>query len=480
MPTTARTAETRDHFTRLTLANRRFAEAYPGDGADRQPVHTVYGGAHLFSADVAQRLGAAALRTMEEMAPDFAAFARATGLAGSETVPHGLDDLAAVRRRLERDPEGVHREHRSAWLAHAVWTRVVRKLETEPVEDVRIDFEDGYGHRPDDEEDAHAVACGVEMARGMSEQTLPPFTGIRIKPFNEERGPRSLRTLEQFLGALLQGSGGMLPPGFVVTLPKVTVPEQVSALVDVLELLEKGHRLAPGSLRLELMIETPQSIVAADGTFAIPALVRAARGRCRGAHFGTYDYTAGCGITAAHQSMRHPACDFARHAMQVCLAGTGVTWSDGATNVLPIPPHRTSDGERLSEEQQAENVRAVHHAWRVHADDVRASLMRGFYQGWDLHAAQLPSRYAAVFAFFLESRHEAAERLRRFVDNAAQATRLGTVFDDAATGQALLNFFLRGIQCGALTEEEALATGLTLDELRGRSFTRILDARRSA
>jgi len=54
---------------------------------------------------------------------------------------------------------------------------------------------------------------------------------------------------------------------------------------------------------------------------------------------------------------------------------------------------------------------------------------------------------------------------------------LGTIFDDAATGQGLLNFFLRGVNCGALTEGEALATGLTLEELRGRSFVKILKAR---
>jgi hypothetical protein len=194
------------------------------------------------------------------------------------------------------------------------------------------------------------------------------------------------------------------------------------------------------------MVETTQSIFAPDGTIALPHLVRAAGGRCRGAHFGTYDYTAGCNITAAHQQPQHPACDFARHVMQVSLAGTGVTLSD--------------------------------RAWKIHYDDVRSSLRHAYYQGWDLNPAQLPTRYAAVYAFFLESRAEAAERLKTFVEKAAQATLLGNVFDDAATGQGLLNFFLRGINCGALTEEEALATGLTLEELRGRSFVKILKARR--
>jgi hypothetical protein len=201
------------------------------------------------------------------------------------------------------------------------------------------------------------------------------------------------------------------------------------------------------------------------------------RRRCRGAHFGTYDYTAGVNITAMHQLPGHPACDFARHVMQVSLAGTGVTISDGATTVMPVGPHRAAPGRTLTAPQRAANVRAVHRGWKIHYDDVRSSLRHAYYQGWDLNPGQLPTRYAAVFAFFLEAKAEAVERLQRFVERAAQATMMGTVFDDAATGQGLLNFFLRGVNCGALTEQEALATGLTLEELRGRSFVKILQAR---
>lgn len=480
MSGTAIKESTRDHFSKLTRANRRFTEAYPGERADRQPVHTVYGGAHLFTADIALRLGTAALRTLEEYAPDFATFGRAIGLAGSDAMPNAIEDLEALRRRLAKEPDRVHQEHRAAWLAHSVYTRVLAKLESEPVEDYRVDFEDGYGNRPDEEEDAHAVAVAHEMARGIVEKSLPPFIGIRIKPFTEELGRRSLRTLELVAGTLLEASGGMLPPGFVVTLPKVTVPEQVAALVDVFELIEAAHALPAGTLQMEIMIETPQSVIGPDGTVPLPALVAAARGRCRGAHFGVYDYTAGVNITAAHQVPQHPACDFARHVMQVSLAGTGVTLSDGATNVMPVGPHRAEGGRALSESQLEENMRAVHGAWRTHYGDVRSSLRHGYYQGWDLNPGQLPTRYAAVFAFFLESRQEAADRLQKFVERAAQATLLGNVFDDAATGQGLLNFFLRGINCGALTEEEALATGLTLEELRGRSFVKILNGRRAS
>jgi hypothetical protein len=156
-----------------------------------------------------------------------------------------------------------------------------------------------------------------------------------------------------------------------------------------------------------------------------------------------------------------------------------VTLSDGSTNVMPVAMHRAAPaGAPLTPVQRADNREAVHRAWRIHYEDVRSSLRQGYYQGWDLHPAQLPTRYAAVFAFFLEARDEAALRLRNFVEKAAQATLVGTTFDDAATGQGLLSFFLRGINCGALTEAEALATGLTLEDLRGRSFVKILDARR--
>jgi hypothetical protein len=228
---------------------------------------------------------------------------------------------------------------------------------------------------------------------------------------------------------------------------------------------------------MEPMIEMTQSILDQDGASMLPKLLRAGRGRIVAAHFGTYDYTASCNITAAYQHMRHPACDFAKQMMQVAYAGTGIWLSDGATGILPVPIHR---GDALTVEQKRDNQRAVHAAWRLHADDTRHSLASGYYQGWDLHPAQLPSRYGAAYGFFLQGLPAASERLKNFVGKAAQATLVGDVFDDAATGQGLLNFFLRGVNCGALLEEEALATGLTLEELRGRSFLKILNNRRAA
>jgi citrate lyase beta subunit len=408
----------------LDQANARAAAQFPGDSPARQPVHTVYGGAHLFKADMSPKLGAIALRALQEHAPDAGTFAEAIGLPAS--------------------------------LADRIYLRVIDKLTREPIEDFRIDFEDGFGNRPDEEEDRFACAAADELAAGLAAHTLPPSIGIRIKPLNEELKRRSLRTFDLFLSRLEH-----LPPNFVVTLPKVTSPEQVAALTAACDAFEYWRDLPHGTLRFELMVETTQSVFAADGSVALPRLIAEGRGRIVAAHFGTYDYTAACGITAAHQHMLHPVCDFAKHVMQVTLAGTGVWLSDGATNVMPI-------GAR----------ELVHRAWRLHAEHVRHSLETGFYQGWDLHPAQFPSRYAAVYAFFLEGLTAASERLKNFVQKAAQATLVGDVFDDAATGQGLLNYFLRALSCGAISEQEAVdMSGLTLDELRSRSFVSILKKR---
>jgi hypothetical protein len=310
---------------------------------------------------------------------------------------------------------------------------------------------------------------------GFSQGTLPLFIGIRIKPMSGELHTRSMRTLDIFLSELLDKSSGKLPPHFVVTLPKVTRLEQVSALAEVLGLIEAKRGLDEGSLKLELMIETPQSILDSEGLI-LRRLVRAAQGRCVALHFGTYDYTALCNITAAHQSMTYPVCDFAKHMMQVCLAGTGIMLSDGATNVMPVGPHRVSK-KPLTQKQLEENRAAVHRAWKLHYEDIQHSLRGGYYQGWDLHPAQLVTRYASVYAFFLKSLPEALSRLKGFVDKAAQATLMGNVFDDAATGQGLLNFFLKGLNCGAITLEEARATGLSQEDFRSRSFVKILENR---
>jgi hypothetical protein len=411
---------------------------------DRQPVHTVYGGAQLFKAATPARLGTLALELIRNYTPDAAAFAECLGL-----------------------PAGA--------LANSVFERTVAKLEREPVEDFRIDFEDGYGYRSDSEEDAHAVSTAQLVAHGAGKPDFPPFIGIRIKPLTETLRPRASRTLDLFFQALCSETIEF-PANFVVTLPKISVPEQVAELVEILERLEARHGLRPGVLKMELMIETPQAIITPFGSIGIPRLIEVAQGRCRGLHFGPYDYSASCNIAAAEQRLDHPACDFARHVMQVSAADRGVFLSDGPSTILPIPRHRAP----ANEDEKSQNRAIVHRAMRHHFDLVQRSLSYGYYQGWDLHPGQIPTRYAAVYAFFLKSLDSATARLRNFVDKAAQATLAGDVFDDAATGQGLLNFLLRGVNCGAFTEQEAAASGLTIDELRGRSFVKIMENRRAS
>jgi hypothetical protein len=469
---------TRDILGDLATANQAFTKRYPGESGKHQPVHTVYGGAHIFKHDSASKLGKLALRSLEKYAPDFVTFARAIGLSGCDKLPASVADRLSLQASLEIDPDAVKLVHPEAWSAFMIFGRVIDKLSSQAVEDFRIDFEDGYGNRTDEEEDGHAVQAAKEVAVGHKEKTLPPFIGIRIKPFTEELQERSIRTLDIFVSTLVSETGGELPENFMVTIPKVVIPEQVTALVGLFEVLEKETGLAEGSLKLEFMVETTQSILNDKGQSALPSILQAAQGRCTGAHFGTYDYTASCNITAALQHHSHPACDFARHMMQVALGGTGIPLSDGATNVMPVAIHHPREGYSLSWQQEQENRKAVHAAWKLHFEHVRHSLEHAYFQGWDLHPGQLPTRYAAIYSFFMESLDAASERLKNFMSKAAQATLVGDVFDDAATGQGLLNYFLRGINCGALTEQEAIETGLTIEELQSRSFVKILNARR--
>ena len=432
-------------FGKLKEANTAFQQIYPGDRSERQPVHTVYGGANLFKSDSAKTLGIRALEIFETYAPDPVVFGKIFG------INDGKD------------------------FSSLIYNKVIVKLKTEAIEDFRIDFEDGYGNRSNEEEDETARTVALEVAKGMAANSLPPFIGIRIKPFTEEMKERGLRTLDIFVSTLVKETAGKLPDNFIVMLPKVTIPEQPETLARFFDILEEELKMEKGCLKMEMMVETTQSIMAFDGTNPLNKFITASNGRCVAMHFGTYDYTASCSITAKYQEMDHPVCDFAHHMTKVALAHTGIWLSDGATNTMPIGPHR---GENLTEAQLEENNNVVHHAWKKGYDHIRHSLWNGFYQGWDLNPAQFAMRYAAVFAFFLESYDDAVERLKTFVEKAARATLIGDVFDDAATGQGLLNYFLRALNSGAITEEEVLVTGLTLDEIRGRSFKKILENRK--
>lgn len=382
----------------LADADAALAAGYPGDRGVRQPVHTVYVPGDRYDAN-----------TVAEWSED----------ARSVLALHGRSAIE-VAEALDLRPS----------LAAEVYDRVTAKLEAEPIEDLRIDFEDGYGVRPDADEDAAVLAAARVLAATVRDGSAPPFHGIRIKSFEAPTRHRGLRTLDLFLGELAREGG--ITDGFVITLPKVTSVEQVTAMVTALEALEGVHGVPAGSLAFEIQVETPQAILGPDGTALVSRMITAGSGRVTGLHYGTYDYSASLGVAAAYQSMEHPVADHAKDVMQVAAAGTGVFVSDGSTNVLPV-------GDRD----------AVRAAWQLHLRLVRRSLARGIYQGWDLHPAQLPSRYVATYSFFREGLEVAAARLRAYV-HGGQSSYL----DEPATAAALAAFVLRGVECGAVAVEE--------------------------
>ncbi|HEX6328782.1 MAG TPA: aldolase/citrate lyase family protein [Jiangellaceae bacterium] len=388
----------------LAGADADLARLYPGDAATRQPVHTAYVPADRFAADTAPTWGAAALDTLHSHGAD------------SDT----LADLVGSPPDLVAEIEPLVR----------------RKLAREPIEDLRIDFEDGLGIRCDGDEDELALSAARAVVEASAADQCPPFVGIRFKSLEAATRGRGARTLDLFLGGLL--AAGPLPDGLVLTLPKVTSVAQVEAMGRLCERLETEFGLPAGRLRFEVQIETPQAILGPDGTATVARIVHAVPGRLTGLHYGTYDYSAACGVAGAYQSLEHPAADHAKAVMQVAAAGTGVRLSDGSTNVLPV-----GDGH------------AVRSAWALHARLVRRSLERGFYQGWDLHPAQLPTRFLATYLFFRTGLAAAASRLVAYAERAASG-----VLDEPATARALSGYLLRGLDCGAFSEDELGRHGL--------------------
>ncbi len=463
-------------MTITNLSNKLFSEKLSNsqpkieNRQSKTPVHVVYGGADRFTAETPRKLGDLALKSLEIYAPNFVEFANAMWLKGCDTLPNYPEIVADLEFRLIDNNEKLKRENYNAWFARTIYNRVIEKLKREPIEDFRIDFEDGYGIRSDEEEDNHALSASEQLAVSSQQSAVKTaFCGFRIKSLQPETYKRSVRTLDLFLTNLLQKSGGMLPENFVVTLPKITKTAEVEVLSELLEAFEKQNNLPINSIKIEIMIETPESIL------VMKDLVAAAKGRCVSAHFGAYDYTASFGITAVHQHLKHEACNFARQMMQISLSPLNIRLSDSVTTEMPVLVHRS---ENLTIQQLKENKLAVHKAWRLHFNNITNSQINGFYQSWDLHPAQLVARYASVYSFFLESFNSQSVRLKGFMNKATKATMSGNQFDDAASAQGLLNYFLRGINCGALSESEVLeSTTLTLDELKSASFVQIMENR---
>ncbi|WP_416429969.1 DUF6986 family protein [Paenarthrobacter nicotinovorans] len=401
--------------SQLEATDQLLDRNYPGDDGSRQPIHTVYIPADRFTPTFVADWGAQALATAE--------------------AHGGLEKLGQL---LGQEPH----------LAAAVAERVAAKLASEPIEDLRLDFEDGYGDRGDEAEDADAVAAANAVAAAVAAGTAPPFIGIRFKCFEAPTRARGLKTLDLFVSTLAQA--GELPAGLILTLPKVTTVAQVQAMDFAVSRLEEVHGLPAGRLRFEVQVETPQLIIGADGTSPVAQLPHAVPGRISALHYGTYDYSASLGISAEYQSMEHPVADFAKEVMQLAVAGTGIRLSDGSTNIIPV-------GD------------AVEDAWKLHGRLVRRSLENGYYQGWDLHAAQLPSRFSASYAFYREGLPAAALRLRNYVERTE-----GGVMDEPATARALAGFVLRGVQCGAVgTDEVKALAGVELSQLTALAHPRL-------
>lgn len=441
----------------------------------RQPIHTLYGGANLFKSDSIIKMSNLALKSFKDYAPNFVSFAKALNFEGYKDFNYSNEQIEFLSNDLNNNIEKYKNEN--LYFAFVVYQKVLEKLKKEAVEDFRIDFEDGFGNRPSEEEDHFAIFTAQQLAKGIEEKTISPFIGIRIKPLTKELKKRSIRTLDLFISTLLNITNNKLPDNFVVTLPKVTQVYQVEALVRVFELLESKYLLPYNTLKMEIMIESTEAIFDSNGINKLPLLFKASNGRCRGIHFGAYDYTASCDVISNHQKMSHQACNFIRDFMKVSLAHTECWLSDGATNIMPIGKFRYKNLDELTLEQLNENIKVVHQAWKISYDNIQNSLINGYYQGWDLHPAQIPVRYASTYMFFLKGFDNAHTRLKNFIEKLAQATLVGDVFDDAATGQGLLNFFLRASSCGAINNKDIIDTGLSLEEIETRSFFKILKMR---
>ncbi len=438
-----------------------------------QPVHVVYGGAHLFRNETPEKLGRIALESQRSYAPDFITFAKAMWLKGADSLPDNTEIAIDLTEMIDQDPLLAEDRYPGAAICLEIFRRTREKLRSHPVEDFRIDFEDGYGFRTDEEEDEHARSAAAalsEILQTGSDRTRGETSfGVRIKSFQPETRIRSLRTLELFLSDLIEKTGARIPETFVVTLPKVTSPQEVDVLAKLLQSHERSIAGRPLGIGIEIMIETPEAVS------CLKELALSAPGRLRAAHFGAYDYTAALGISSGHQHLRHEACNFARSAMLNSLSPFGIWISDSVTTEMPVPVNR---GAMLSDLQLKENIYSVHNAWRAHFRNVTHSLINGFYQSWDLHPAQLVARYAAVFAFYLEERDTQMARLRSFVDKASKAVMTGNVFDDAASAEGLLNFFRRGCAFGAFNPEQtAIEAGLSPEQLRAGNFAEIMAGR---
>ncbi len=389
----------------LTKANQRFQSNYPGESTLKQPIHTLYLGAQHFNEQYLEGAGQEACRYFETYLPD----------------PDAINSIF----KLQLD----------ALESQQLYRLVKERLASTPIEDFRIDFEDGFGDRSDDEEDQAAIACAKAVRLNMRQPFFPDFFGIRIRAFTEDLRDRSARTAMLFMEHLLEAEQGV-PKNFTFTLTKISVEEHIVYGAKLLAEIEKRFQLTAGSLKAEFMVETTQALMDENGRCPLKSFIEAGEGRIRGVHFGTYDFTAANKLLPFEQMMDHPVCDHAHFVMKTALHDTGVWLSDGATNVLPF-------------ELDGGAKHGVVDSWRLSFKHICHSLKKGLYQGWDLHPGQLPVRYLAFYYIFRKGLKQAAIRLSKYEKN-----ERGTIADDAATAKVLRNFLLKGLHSGAFTKEE--------------------------
>ncbi|AKC41435.1 aldolase [Mycobacteroides chelonae] len=384
------------------------ASSYPDGRSEPQPIHTAYVSAALAGVQTTAQWGESALELL-----------------------------------------GRHEDVLTALDTQGVLPRVSERLASSPVQDLRVDFEDGYGWREDSTEDADARKAGRTLRALSIEANPPAVLGIRIKGLTSLHLRRSVRTLE----LVLDGASGV-PRGFVTTIPKFRALAQVEAALRLFDELERVHGLPHGSLRFELQIESPQAVLGADGTATLAKAIHLGQGRLTALHYGTYDYSAACGIAAEHQSLEHPVADHAKAVMLAAAAQTGVWVCDGSTQVIP-------DG--TLEQQRSALTR--HHRL------VTRALDRGYWQGWDMHPGHLVTRWLATYGFHRRALAVAGPRIVAYLQRQG-----GGVIDEPATAQALAAGVLRGLDCGAYSPDDvvAIAPGCdraVLDQLVQRTTT---------
>lgn len=447
----------------------------PGAPPVPPPIHTVVWPADRLAPDTVTTIGIDAWTALARYGPDPWSFGQALGVFAPHDEPPRASMRAQQLQRFREDPRALQHEDFEAWLLLAVHARVHERLQARPVEDLRVDFEGSYGTRDDAEEDGHAIAAAEAVAQMAARGTLPPRVGLRIKPLSPKATGRAVRTLELFFDTLA-GAVTTKVGELVLTVPRVSLPEQVSAAARLLELLEARHRWSRGRVLMELVVETTPALFDEAGRCALPRLLRAAGGRCVGVNLGSEDLAQACELAPEVADGQGPLADLARGLLRLALGDAHVALSDAVTGPIPEGPY--PEASSLTAKQRADNLAVVRRAWSSGHRQILHALRSGLYQGWDRHGAELPVRYAANYRFFLERFDAAAAQLHALLAAAASSAVPDLHGDDARRGQRLLAFVRRAYRCGAVGKGGLDRWGIAAHELEASRFVDVVAQRR--